>query len=52
MGFNGFPYIYLIRCNPILVLIFVKSGRKSCMKSEKSREKFWWFGKKQYLCTR
>ena len=44
--------IYIIRCNRFVCLILVKSGRNPGQKDEISAEKFWWFGKKSYLCTR
>jgi len=35
-----------------LGLIFIKKWKYYTQKSKNSLEKFWWFGKKQYLCTR
>ena len=35
-----------------LGLIFIKKWKYYTQKSKNSLEKFWWFGKKQYLFTR
>ena len=35
-----------------MVLILVKTCMKNVFLVKISLEKFWWFAKKQYLCTR
>jgi hypothetical protein len=44
--------IIIIRYRLFLVLTIIKISVQNTKKSKKSLEKFCWFGKKQYLCTR
>ena len=48
----SFPIYNIIRCRLECVLIFVKSAIKIHRKCDFSSEKFCWFGKSSYLCTR